>query len=41
VLSLQRCSRDDLEAAGFDVFTTAVDYVASLDLDCPGKRVRG
>jgi hypothetical protein len=32
-LSLQRCYRDDLEAAGFDVFTTAVDYVASLDLD--------
>jgi ubiquinone/menaquinone biosynthesis C-methylase UbiE len=25
--------RDDLAAAGFDVFTTAVDYVASLDTD--------
>jgi SAM-dependent methyltransferase len=29
----QQRYRDDLAAAGFDVFTTAVDYVASLDLD--------
>jgi ubiquinone/menaquinone biosynthesis C-methylase UbiE len=29
----QRRYRDDLEAAGFDVFATAVDYVASLDAD--------
>jgi SAM-dependent methyltransferase len=29
----QRRYRDDLTAAGFDVVTTAVDYVASLDTD--------
>jgi ubiquinone/menaquinone biosynthesis C-methylase UbiE len=29
----QRRYRDDLAAAGFDVSTTAVDYVASLDTD--------
>jgi hypothetical protein len=29
----QRRYREDLAAAGFDVFTTAVDYVASLDID--------
>jgi SAM-dependent methyltransferase len=29
----QRRYRDDLAAAGFDVVTTAVDYVASLDMD--------
>jgi hypothetical protein len=29
----QRRYREDLAAAGFEVFTTAVDYVASLDMD--------
>jgi SAM-dependent methyltransferase len=29
----QRRYREDLAAAGFDVVTTAVDYVASLDMD--------
>jgi hypothetical protein len=29
----QRRYSEDLAAAGFDVFTTAVDYVASLDMD--------
>ena|SRR6516162_9775735 len=29
----QRRYREDLAAAGFDVVTTAVDYVASLDID--------
>lgn len=29
----QRRYREDLAAAGFEVFTTAVDYVASLDID--------
>lgn len=29
----QRRWQEDLAAAGFDVFTTAVDYVASLDID--------
>jgi SAM-dependent methyltransferase len=29
----QRRYRDDLAAAGFEVVTTAVDYVASLDID--------
>ena len=29
----QRRYREDLASAGFDVFTTAVDYVATLDLD--------
>jgi SAM-dependent methyltransferase len=29
----QQQYRDDLAAAGFDVFTTDVDYVASLDID--------
>jgi SAM-dependent methyltransferase len=29
----QRRYRDDLAAAGFEVFTTAVDYVASLGID--------
>jgi hypothetical protein len=29
----QRRYREDLVAAGFEVFTTAVDYVATLDMD--------